>query len=501
MTYDFINIYLYPFIVIVILLSVLGYGNILNFIIVSNSYYKALNNLIIFQGLIIIGFLSIILNIVFPINDYISILIIIIGLFLYLLNFFKINKKKSEIIFILFVFILSTIFSLYAGINDDFDYHLKTINNFKNHNLFEIAHGRRISYNSHWLFLHSVFSLNFLTSSLFVLGSIIYSTAIYDTYFLYKKSYREEKFILSVVSFFILIFYLGIINKYKDFGTDVPGVIISFYVLLIIVHEVFHSKNISKHILTYLALLTSFAVIIKITNILLFILLPLLILNSNLVKISIKYIYLPLMLISIWFFQNIFISGCLIWPIESTCFINTEDPKNEIDMIQSFSKGDINAFTQTENFQWINQWIQNHSKKIIETYGIFFLIAFSPIIIGIFKKIKLSFIKELFSKTYYKYNFLLLFFIIFTCNLIWFLYAPAYRFGLFYNSIFIIFSSLPFWLILLEENKKFVKKYFKVLLLLLFIYFIYENIYKINWYFERYEIWPPIFNGELIERI
>ena len=91
MTYDFINIYLYPFIVIVILLSVLGYGNILNFIIVSNSYYKALNNLVIFQGLIIIGFLSIILNIVFPINDYISILIIIIGLFLYLLNFFKIN--------------------------------------------------------------------------------------------------------------------------------------------------------------------------------------------------------------------------------------------------------------------------------------------------------------------------------------------------------------------------------------------------------------------------
>ena len=86
-------------------------------------------------------------------------------------------------------------------------------------------------------------------------------------------------------------------------------------------------------------------------------------------------------------------------------------------------------------------------------------------------------------------------------NLVWFFNAPAYRFGLFYNSILIIFVSIPLWLNIFSKNKELVYKFFRFLIILIFIYFTYENIFKIKWYFDRYEIWPPIINGELINRI
>ena len=113
---------------------------------------------------------------------------------------------KEEINFILIVVIFSSFLAICAGVNDDFDYHLKTINNYKNYNLFEIIPGRQVSYNSFWLFLHSVFSIDKYVASLFILGSLIFTITIYDLFFVLKKSFKENKFILSTISFFFLIF-------------------------------------------------------------------------------------------------------------------------------------------------------------------------------------------------------------------------------------------------------------------------------------------------------
>ncbi len=208
-----INAFIYPLATLVILLSIFGYGKFIN-----NFFYKELlsyqfRNFILFQGLIFTGLISIIVNIFFPLNDIYSISIIIIGLLFYFINFSKINLKK-EINFISIVVIFSSFLAICAGVNDDFDYHLKTINNYKNHNLFEIIHGRQVSYNSFWLFLHSVFSIDKYVASLFILGSLIFTITIYDLFFLLKKSFKENKFILNYISFFFLIFLLGVQNKF-----------------------------------------------------------------------------------------------------------------------------------------------------------------------------------------------------------------------------------------------------------------------------------------------
>ena len=86
-------------------------------------------------------------------------------------------------------------------------------------------------------------------------------------------------------------------------------------------------------------------------------------------------------------------------------------------------------------------------------------------------------------------------------NIIWFIFAPAYRFGIFYNLTLIIVILTPFWLELMRENFKSIKVYIRTILLLVLLYFILEYIFKIFWYEKRYSIWPPIINGKVIERI
>ena len=69
-----------------------------------------------------------------------------------------------------------------------------------------------------------------------------------------------------------------------------------------------------------------------------------------------------------------------------------------------------------------------------------------------------------------------------------------------YNLFFIIILLLPLWLFMVENNYQFILKYSKTVLIVIFIYFIFENITRLDWYMKRYDVWPPISKGELLER-
>ena len=78
--------------------------------------------------------------------------------------------------------------------------------------------------------------------------------------------------------------------------------------------------------------------------------------------------------------QNYNISGCLIWPIEITCFANNDKAIFESYLIESFAKGDINTTIDVGGFNWINIWFKNHITKLVEIYLLFILIFIFPII-------------------------------------------------------------------------------------------------------------------------
>ena len=504
MNTDLLNFILFPIFNIVILLCILGFGNLFNKIIKINKDNLDLKNLIFIQGLIFVGLISILINFFFPISDLITSMIIIVGLLLYSKNFFEVKTKKNEIFFILFILIFSFCYAFYAGVSDDYNYHFETIKNFKNKNLYEILHHRTISYNSHWLFLTSIFYVSFLKYSLFILTSLFFSIFIFDLLKLSLKITYKKQHYLSIISFFILIFFLGILNKYKDLGTDVPGVIVNIYILIIILNF-FINKNfeIININFLFLLLLGYFAFIIKITNVLVFLFLIFLFMKLDNKKFNIGMIFIVSLFPLPWIYQNLIISGCLIWPISITCFANISAAVSETYLIESFAKGDISTSIEVKKFSWIKIWFLNHFYKLIETYFVYLLILSSPVIYFLYKKrksnrkaITLNILKEIYLD--FNYGYILI--ITCICNVIWFLYAPAYRFGIFYNLTLIIIIFFPLWVLILKKDFNFIINYSKTIFVLICIYFLFENINKIEWYNKRYYIWPPFVKEELLNR-
>ena len=503
MYYVFVSEITYPLLILLVLISILGYGKILHYYLKINNFFFQAKNFIFILGLILVSFFTQIINIKFPISDNLSILIIILGIIFYIPFFFNNNDKKKEIFFIIVVILICYIFTFFSGVNDDYHYQYDTIQNFKKFNIFEITYNNRISYNSHWLFLNSIFVINYFPSTTYILSGLLYSLLIYDCYYLLKLSLKKKLYTSSVLSFSFLIFFLGVLNNYKEFGTDLPGTIISFYILILISYFVFDRQTlITKNIFLVVFILASFVFIIKITNSLIYLYLIIILFRLDKKVLNLKFLALVLIMPLMWFFQNINISGCLIWPIEITCFGNNNLATEELHIIKTFAKGDhMISIGASENLKWIKIWINNHLHKIIETYLIFLIIMIYPIIYILFKKLpnKKDFNKDLIFNIKNK-KYLLFFISIVISNLIWFFYAPAYRFGIFYNITLIIFLCIPFWICIIKYDLLFIKKYCKIIIKIIFIYFMLENVLKIDWYMKRYDVWPPIINEELVQR-
>lgn len=501
MDFIYLNLIFYPFFIIAIFSSIVGYGIVVNNMIFKDNIDLDLKNLIFIKGLLFSGIIFIFLNFFFPISDNLSYLFIFGGCIIYFFYFIKNQYKEKEIVFILFVLILSFFYSFYAGVSDDYHYHYETIKNYKNRNLFEILHHRMISYNSHWLFLTSIYSISYFSSSLFIISSLFFSITIFDLLNLARKSIQNKRYYLSILSFFILLFFLGALSKLKDFGTDIPGVIISAYILIIIFYYIFDKKiTISNEYFFIIFLLCQFALIIKISNALVFLFLFFLLFRLNFYKINFSLIIFLIFIPLPWFFQNFIISGCVIWPLTFTCISNTDLALREIYLIESFAKGDISTSMEINNLNWIYIWFSNHFSKIFETYFVYVFILFVPIIYTILNERQILKSTVNLKKIYINSNFQLILLIVILCNLIWFFNAPAYRFGIFYNLSLIMVILLPFWKVMFDINSKKLLKYSRFVLFMIFIYFIYENIIKIDWYQKRYDIWPPIINEKLIDR-
>jgi len=497
-----ISSFVYTLISIVFLSSVLGFGRFVNnyfFKLYSFSEFKNFDFII---GLIFVGTLSIIFNFFSSLNNYYTLLIILIGIFFYLYFLFIKKNFKKELFFILIVIFISYCFSFYAGVNDDYTYHFKTIINFKEKNLFFIEHHRMVSYNSHWLLLNSVYYFTFISSTLFILTSLLFAITIYDFSINYKKNLKNNNYLLAFYLFFFLVFLLGVLNTFKDYGTDFTGAIVCIYIFIIFIELVENKKNKFENKEFFLLLLLSnFAFMIKITNSLIYI--PILIIFLNLKKniqllLVISLSSIPVFL---WLYQNINISSCLIWPISVLCYENIDLAKREFYLIESFAKGDINTSINVGGLSWVIIWFKSQFVRIAETYFVYSIIIILPIMYFKFTyQINFLFLlkKFLFENNLKRFYYLVLPIIFF--NLIWFFLTPAYRFGVFYNLTAILFLVAPFWIQMYFLNKNLTNKFLKCIIFIAVVFFAYENFTRIEWYLLRYEnIWPPIINGKLIK--
>ena len=515
--FDFIlDIILFSITNFLCLLSVFGYSSILNNLIFKDNLFKNLLFLNFIIGLLFIYIVVGILFHYFSISNLLTIFIIFLGLVFFIKNNYKYLNQLSFISKHFKIVLLSVFFGLYALNNNDFDYHFFHILENKRNNLqYGLAvfgPEYRVAYNSAWLFLQSIFFIEKFHYSLFFLTSIFYSVFIRDIYQLIKKSIIEKNHISLIYFLSSLLFVLSVIYKYKDFGTDYASHFILIYIVgLFLSYN--HSHKLNYQFFIYCSLIFSLAVISKISSTIFFLFFIFLIYKISLKSLFSQTKVFHLIILSfpilIWFSHNIALSGCIVYPVDYTCLsdlswsIDNKDiysAKYNYQIISLFAKGlkiyfwDL-SLDELRSFNiiniWFPYWINDHFYKILEKFlPAFIVLALIPITYVFIKQTKIS--DNYISNSVKKIDQFLLISISIILFIIWFLQAPAIRFGFSYILFILLIFIVPLWYKVFFLKISIVKSIIKKILLLALVFFISHNLIRIFYFILSENDWGKL---------
>ena len=408
-------------------------------------------------GLIITGFAAQFINFFVPLND----LLIYINLFissalLLVLRNKKIiyfNKAEISIMAATLILCMSQIYG--SGFSDDLThYHGGQIINADNSKYIIGLNFLHYHYGlgSIWLTLHSYLNFNstFLQDIHVVNALILFLILSYFiTESLKKNYYRKNLYvILGVFILFILIKY----TRLKEFGLDRPGTLIFCFLLYIFFK---FKENFSSYSNQYIFLIS--IVCLFLTEIKLFFLFSFLIPIFIIIKTRSYNFFLTRKFLFLFFLgfcyiiKNIFITGCLIYPLHFTCIDAIPWSSKEAALwiyngIEphtkglSFYKGSLTQSEFLQSFNWVQTWYTIVSEELLTYIGI----SISTILLLLASsKIEKSERKNI-------YNRMLIGFLFFS-NLFFFFKMPVIRY---HHTLFILFILSFIFLI----NVSFIKK-------------------------------------------
>ena len=447
-------------------------------------------------GLIGTGFVALLINFFFPLNDlviYINLLIGIIFIF-YFKDKIKFNYNKSSKLFIILFFFLSLVNIYGSGFSDDLNhYHGGYITNTDNHNYIiglNFLH-YHYGYSSIWLILHSYLNLNnsFL-QDIHILNGIIFFLLIA---YLFTENNEKPKYsnnyLLYLISSVFIFFFLMKYTRLKEFGLDRPGILIyCFLIYFAAKYEFFIKQSLKdkEKFFFIILLICLFITSVKIFLLSCFLIPLIFIIKSKsydfLFSKTICFFYL---LALCYFIKNILISGCLIYPFGFTCFSdlpwNSREIASDLLLLTEASTksypaylGSLNISEYINNFNWLDTWFQRN----IEEFNNYILTSLLAIL--------LFFISSKTEKSKIKFNYITLtILLLFFVNIIIFLKSPVSR----YHHVMFILFALSLGIL---SNKLFVKKifFFKlIIILLLFFNFTknFKRVYEVNFYNSPYE--------------
>lgn len=437
-------------------------------------------------GIIFTSFFSLMINFIFPLNKEINTIFQIFVISIFFI-FFKnnISFKYIKSIFIISLLIVLIISFDTENRPDAYLYHLPYVQ-ILNEN--KIIPGLA---NLHLRFAHiSIFqylsSFNYtIISGLngLIIPSVTYCLVIF-LYFLNEILNLSKDKISAGKLFSLLIFtYICLrINRYSEFGNDAMAHLTVFYLTSKFIY--LDSKKISSY--KKILLLCVFSFLNKPFLIFSFIL-PIYLFFKNKMKIKSGLINLPVMLLFFWIVKNILISGCILYPIEKTCFSHLKliDTK-EINAQKIAGEAWAKAWPDRENknitqeefitkFNWLNAWQKKHQKIFLKNLLPYILLV---IFMWVYLRGKNE-IKHILERQ--KIIILLLFSTIGTCY--FFLKFPLYRYGYSYLIILIsIFFLACFKRINIEKLFKVLRPFTIVLLIALLTK---QSVRIVKYYDER----------------
>lgn len=423
-----------------VLLSLLGYSFFFKRII-NNNKSIIVNISDFFYGLFFILFLSLLINLFFPLKIF-TLFIFIVGLLLFI---FAIRNKIYNINFSR-IFILITLISFigfYNGNNVDSPmYHLQIIKWLTENkiNLGLINLEMRFGNNSSWHSILALMDVNLGKWSIKYYISSVFLAVIIAQSLEYKLFNLSSLFLFLSVTYLLLFSYLHpfnngiILNHLGNPETDIVAMLLfifSFYLFLVLMDDNFKNNELIDlfFIVSFLAITT------KLSNITLVILIIFILVKNKKYKVFKLSNYIILFTGVLWTLRSFLLSGCLLFPVKITC-LNTlwlKDP-NKIEFFSNIIMGYARDTRLRDNYlnfeyiiksnQWLGPWFQDYflnTSLLKITSFIIILCLFAFLILLYFKR-------SLFKKnTFNQYFFLILIFFLITIYL-WFK-APEIRFG------------------------------------------------------------------------
>ena len=454
----------------------------------NNNIINLSNDLI--YGLILISFITLLINFFFPLNSVINSLILILPLLIIFKNlkiYFSLNFLKFVIFNTIIVFLLVAKSNIYRP--DAILYHLPYINVLNEEKIifglsnlhFRFAHISIIQYFSAF-FNNFIFgNKGIIFSTAIIASSVIINFLAHSINYLKAKKFDFHFFYL----FFILIFIAYKMNRYGEYGNDAPTHFLFFFLISEIIQS-FDDKKMSFNANSFI--LAIFIILNKITMAFA-ILLPFIFLKKkDLFKILvIPKSYFAIIFLSLWILKNIIISGCAIYPVSQLCFqdlewSNINQTKNVSEENEAWTKAwpnfkNINNISQAEyskGFNWVGTWSKTHLIKIIKILSPYFLLL---IFIYLFIHIKLKNKNIMRDDTHGK-KYLILTMLMIVFSIVWFLKVPVYRYG---YSYFVSFLGLGFAYLCTLNNpvKENANKFFRIFLIIFALIFILKNVLRI----------------------
>jgi hypothetical protein len=492
---SFIGIYLF------LLSSIIGYGYFFSNNI--STYNKDVNiGYIGIYGIFFLTLISYLTNLIIPHNFIHNYIIIFFGFFFFLKYTFKVKriKKDFDIKILLFFIIISLFAVLYFKNHDDFPYyHLSFIHNITL-NKVEFGLGNfDLAYNhvSSLFFFHSLFRLPFTGDYFYFIGPV--SVLIFVNVILIKSIYQIDKNkrlnFINFLSLFIFIFINVFFYRLAEHGTDRSAIILIF-LIIILMFQIFESKVLDRmKFENFIILLTLVVSIKSFYAIYAFLFFIIYFKFFSLKKITVffneyKIIYLSFIFCLLIFFYNIAYTGCLVYPVTSTCFENAfwamdmSRIETAMNWYELWSKSGANPNYRVDNpdyyiqgFNWVQNWIDNY-----------FFNKVSDSILGLMTIIIISFILFKPKKIIFRYPKVLnlIFIALFIYFFEWFYNHPSLRYGGYHLLALTFF--IPTAIFFSGQDFKFAnyQKKIHLLIIISIIIFTSRNIDRINNEVEGY---------------
>ena len=490
-------LFLFFIISLLICFSTLGFGLIGLKLINSNNSNFNLGLCGIF-GLFILSIISSFTHIFYPHNFIHNITLFTIGFFIFIyFSTNKIYKIKKDLIVFVFVYSLLFLCLLISKTNEDFPYyHLPNSLQFAQQKLQfglgNLNHGfKHISslfllQSLHYFpeFEHYLFNLtNYAFLVFFILFILI------EIYFKSDKNSSLSQLLLI----FFLILFLTKFSRIAEYGSDIAGQILVSIFLFFIIEIIFNYKLKTHSKFSYFKIsliLIIFAISTKfiLSIYSLFIIFAFFLIKNKktLLKniFKLEYIIIALFPLIYLFFFNFTSTGCILYPVEVTCFSETfkwslsSDIVNHLNLhYEVWSKAGKGPNLDIQDHEiyisslnWLNNWIEYYFFNKVSDY---FLVIF--LILLIFSSF---FRKEIFINKYNNFTtnskFNLFYLITFLVFFLWFFNFPTLRYAgyiiiyllFIFPIIFLIYKNFDF------SNKKIIKKISIIFLISLAIFYV-----------------------------